>query len=161
VFEPKHMQLAALQAACLAFRETLGSLLPSAYLASLGDWTPRDIAAHFVGWNRITLVGSAELREGILPFYFYDGTNDYRQVNAEFCERYPSKDLDEMLALLDSTMAELESYLRLVPEPEWELDTGVVHYRPGPATVARCVDSLIRDYRKHRDEILAGPVQGA
>jgi hypothetical protein len=44
--------------------------------------------------------------------------------------------------------------LRTIPESEWELDTGIVHYRGNPATVARCVDSLIRDYRKHRQEII-------
>ena len=48
----------------------------------------------------------------------------------------------------------LSAYLRTIPENEWELDTGIVHYRKAPATVARCVDSLIRDYRKHRLEIL-------
>ena len=47
-------------------------------------------------------------------------------------------------------------YLKTVPEIEWELDTGVVHYRGDAATVARCVDSLIRDYRKHRQEIVDG-----
>jgi hypothetical protein len=50
----------------------------------------------------------------------------------------------------------LAAYLKTVPESEWELDTGIVHYRGSPATVARCVDSLIRDYRKHRQEIVDG-----
>lgn len=161
MFDSQAVQLANLDAAYRAFCETLRSLAPNGFLAPLGDWTPRDIAAHLVGWNRITLVGSAQLREGVLPFYFDDGTNDYRQVNAAFCARFTSRDQGEMLAQMDATMGELLSYLRLVPEGEWELDTGVVHYRPGPATVARCVDSLIRDYRKHRDEILAGPLPAA
>ena len=158
MFDPKAVQLTNLDAAYRAFCETMRSLVPHAFLATLSDWTPRDIAAHLVGWNRITLVGSAELREGVRPFYFDDGTNDYRKVNAGFCARFSSRDRDEMLARMDSTMEELLSYLAQVPEEEWELDTGVIHYRPGPATVARCVDSLIRDYRKHRDEILAGPL---
>ena len=161
MFDPKAVQLANLEAAYRAFCDTFRSLPDEAFLAPLGDWTPRDIAAHFVGWNRITLAGSAELREGVRPFYFDDGTNNYRKVNAVFCERFPSRDRGEMLAQIASTMDELVSYLRLVPEREWELDTGVVHYRPGPATVARCVDSLLRDYRNHRDEILAGPLPAA
>lgn len=161
MFDSQAVQLTNLDAAYRAFCGTLSSLSPEAFLASLGDWTPRDIAAHFVGWNRITLVGSAELREGVRPFYFEDGTNDYRQVNGGFCARFASRDRGELLAQLGPTMDELMSYLRQVPEGEWELDTGVVHYRPGPATVARCVDSLVRDYRKHRDEILAGPLPAA
>jgi hypothetical protein len=50
----------------------------------------------------------------------------------------------------------LVSYLAGVEEQAWDCDTGVIHYRGGPATVSRCVDSLIRDYRKHREEILKG-----
>jgi len=50
----------------------------------------------------------------------------------------------------------LVAYLKTIPESEWEKDTGIVHYRGDAATVARCVDSLIRDYRKHRQEILDG-----
>lgn len=157
MFAPRDVQLTELDAAYHAFRDTLKTLSPDAFLASLGDWTPRDIAAHFIGWNRITLVGCGELREGVPPFYFQDGTNDYRRVNAAFLERYASRDREQLLAAMASTMEELASYLRGVPEIEWELDTGVAHYRPGPATVARCVDSLIRDYRKHREEVLAGP----
>jgi hypothetical protein len=156
MFDSQAVQIANLEEAYRAFCETLRALPANAFLASLGDWTPRDIAAHFVGWNRITLVGSAQLREGVRPFYFDDGTNDYRRVNADFCARFASRDQSELLSQMDSAMGELVSYLRLVPEGEWELDTNVAHYRPGPATVARCVDSLIRDYRKHREEILAG-----
>jgi hypothetical protein len=55
-----------------------------------------------------------------------------------------------------ATKDALVSYLTTVGEEEWERDTGVVHYRGGVATVARCVDSLVRDYRKHRQEIRGG-----
>jgi len=76
---------------------TMQELSPESLLASLGDWTPRDIAAHFIGWNRITLAGCSALREGAEPFYFYDGTNDYRKVNAKFFVQFPSTDRDELL----------------------------------------------------------------
>lgn len=78
MFEPRAVQPANLETASRAFCDTLRSLPDEAFLAPLGDWTPRDVAAHFVGWNRITPSGSAELREGVLPFYFHDGTNDHR-----------------------------------------------------------------------------------
>jgi hypothetical protein len=78
MFEPRPVQLANLETAPRAFCDTLRSLPDEVYLAPLGDWTTRDVAAHFVGWNRITLAGSAELREGVLPFYLHDGTNDHR-----------------------------------------------------------------------------------
>ena len=155
MFKNRKEQLADLELAYAEFMQTAKGLSPEDLMRPLGDWTPRDILAHFVGWNRITLVGCAELCEGVEPFYFHDGTNDYRKVNAPFFSRYNSSDLNILLTQVKETMDALMSYLRTVNENEWELDTGIVHYRGGPATVARCVDSLIRDYRKHREEILA------
>ena len=154
MFDSRDKQLTDLEIAYTAFIETMRSLSANDLLKSLGDWTPRDIAAHFIGWNRITLVGCSELREGVEPFYFYDGTNDYRKVNARFLEQFPSSDREELLKEIAVTKDALVAYLKTIPESEWELDTGIVHYRGGPATMARCVDSLIRDYRKHRQEIV-------
>ena len=155
MFAGRQDQLKDLEAAYRGFRTTLLALTTEKFLASLGDWAPRDIAAHFVGWNRITLAGCAALREGALPFYFHDGTNDYRKINAGFFKRFSSPERDVLLQQIDQAMRELVAYLGRVDEAEWEQDTGVVHYRGGPATVARCVDSLIRDYRKHTEEIQA------
>ncbi len=89
-------------------------------------------------------------------FISTDGTNDYRKVNAAFFERFNSNDREALLRQMVSTKDALISYLKTIDENEWELDTGIIHYRGGPATVARCVDSLIRDYRKHREEIIMG-----
>ena len=156
MFGSRKEQLKDLELAYMAFIETVEGLSKESFLASLGDWTPRDILAHFIGWNRITLVGCAEICEGVEPFYFHDGTNDYRRVNAPFLERFSSMDRKTLLQQMASTKEALVSYLKTIEENEWDLDTGVVHYRGGPATVARCVDSLIRDYRKHREEIIVG-----
>lgn len=156
MFAPRDKQLADLEMAYRAFLETIQGLSAENFLASLGDWTPRDITAHLIGWNRVTLAGCSAVREGAEPFYFYDGPNDYRKVNARFFEQFPSTDRDELANELASTKEALVAYLKTVPENEWELDTGIVHYRGDPATVARCVDSLIRDYRKHSQEIADG-----
>jgi hypothetical protein len=158
MFDNKEKQLADLETAYASFIDTLTGLASEDILKSLGDWTPRDIAAHFIGWNRITLAGCSALREGAEPFYFYDGTNDYRKVNAKFITQFPSTDQDELLKDIASTKEALTAYLKTISESEWELDAGVVHYRENPATIARCVDSLIRDYRKHRQEIVDGLV---
>lgn len=156
MFDNKDKQLTDLETACTAFIETMRGLSAKGLLASLGDWTPRDIAAHLIGWNRITLAGCSALCEGAEPFYFHDGTNDYRKINAKFLRQFPSTERDELLKEIAITRDVLVAYLKTIAESEWELDTGVVHYRGDPATVARCVDSLIRDYRKHRQEIIDG-----
>src|SRR3990172_3334168 len=104
MFDSRDKQLTDLDAAYSAFIETLKGLASENFLKPLGDWTPRDIAAHFVGWNRITLVGCGGLREGVEPFYFYDGTNDYRKVNAGFFEQFPSTKREELLNEIALTM---------------------------------------------------------
>jgi hypothetical protein len=156
MFDSRDKQLSDLEIAYTDFMKTLLNLSADKFLASLGDWTPRDIAAHFIGWNRITLAGCSTLREGAEPFYFYDGTNDYRKVNAKFLEQFTSIDKKVLSDEIAATYDVLAAYLKTIPERDWELDTGVVHYRGNPATIARCVDSLIRDYRKHRQEIIDG-----
>ena len=154
MFDSRDKQLSDLEIAYADFMKTLQNLSADKFLASLGDWTPRDIAAHFIGWNRITLAGCSTLREDAEPFYFYDGTNDYRKVNAKFLEQFTSTDKKVLSDEIAATYDVLAAYLKTIPESEWELDTGIVHYRGNPATIARCVDSLIRDYGKHRQEIV-------
>jgi hypothetical protein len=156
MFDSRDKQLADLEKAYASFMDLITGLASNQFLASLGDWSSRDIAAHFIGWNRITLAGCSALREGAEPFYFYDGVNDYRKINAKFFTQFPSTDKNELLEEITSTYDVLIAYLKTISESEWELDTGIVHYRGNPATVARCVDSLIRDYGKHRQEIVEG-----
>ena len=156
MFDHRDKQLTDLRTAYESFLETVNRLTPESFLRPLGDWTPRDIVAHLIGWNRITLVGCGQVREGSEPFYFYDGTNDYRIINAGFIRRFDSAERKVLLDDLAATLDTLLAYLPTINESEWEADTGVVHYRGGPATVARCVDSLVRDYGKHRLEILDG-----
>ena len=156
MFDNKDKQLADLETAYVAFMETTRDLSLQDFLKPLGDWNSRDIAAHFIGWNRITLAGGSALREGAEPFYFYDGTNDYRRINGRFLMQFSSIERDELLKEIASTKDILVMYLKTISEDEWELNTGIVHYRAGPATVARCVDSLVRDYQKHRQEIVDG-----
>jgi hypothetical protein len=154
MFDNRDKQLKDLETAYTDYMQTMKSLSSEGFLKSLGDWTPRDIAAHFIGWNRITLAGCSELREGVEPFYFYDGTNDYRKINARFLEQFPSSDREALLKEIGIAKIALVNYLKTIDESEWDLDTGIVHYRGNPATIARCVDSLVRDYRKHRQEIM-------
>jgi hypothetical protein len=53
MFGPREKQLSDLEIAYSAFIETVKDLSPELFLKPLGDWTLRDIAAHFVGWNAV------------------------------------------------------------------------------------------------------------
>src|SRR5512147_1562194 len=104
MFDSRDKQLLDLETAYTDFINALRNLPAEKFLASLGDWTPRDITAHLIGWNRITVAGCSALREGAEPFYFYDGTNDYRKVNAKFLAQFPSTDRETLLKEIAATM---------------------------------------------------------
>ncbi len=135
------------------FVRLVESLSLEQFLASLGDWTPRDIVAHLVGWNRNVLVGCQQIQSGLQPFYHVDGPNDYRGLNAEIIARFNSTDRPALVRELSKGRDLLVSYLEGVDEHEWNRDFGVQHYRGGPATIARAVESLTADYVTHAGEI--------
>ena len=65
-------QIDNLEEGVLAVRAAVEKLSGDAFLGALGNWTPRDIVAHLVGWNRYTAQGAKQLLEGELPFYEND-----------------------------------------------------------------------------------------
>jgi hypothetical protein len=147
-------QLAQLEKAYQGFVGVVNDLSAEAFLSSLGDWTPRDIVAHLIGWNRNILVGCQQIQLAQSPFYHSDGANDYRTLNAELIARYSSSEREPLLRELSKGKDLLTSYLEGVDEDDWERNFGPQHYRGGPATIARSVESLTRDYVDHADEIV-------
>ncbi len=135
------------------FVHVVDSLSAETFLRSLGDWTPRDIVAHLIGWNRNIRVGCGQIRNGLTPFYHQDAPNDYRNINAEFITHYNSTDRGALLAELRSSRDELVEYVRGLHEQDWAQDFGPRHYRGGPATVERCIESIMGDYIHHTEEI--------
>ncbi len=142
-----------LEQAYSSFAAAANALSPGAFLRSLGDWTPRDVVAHLIGWNRYILTGCEQIRSGISPFYHKDGLNDYRQINAVSIARYNSTDCGVLLNELADSKDELITYLRGLNELDWYKDYGPRHYRGGPATVARSIESLTGDYINHTAEM--------
>jgi hypothetical protein len=146
-------RLRQLDEAYSAFVETVSSFPAEAFLQSLGDWTPRDVVAHLIGWNRNILTGCQQIRSGVSPFYHKDGPNDYRIVNSASIKRYKSTDRSLLLKELSATKDELVAYVKGLDEQEWDKDYGPRHYRGGPATVGRAIESLTGDYVNHTEEI--------
>ncbi len=139
--------------ACTTFVEAVNSLSPDDFLRSLGDWTPRDILAHLVGWNHHILTGCMQICLGASPFYHQDGPNDYRHINAESIARFDSTDRAALLKELSDSKAALVDYINELDERDWDRDFGPQHYRGGPATVARSIASLTADYLNHTAEL--------
>ena len=129
---------------------------PELFLGSLGDWTPRDIVAHLIGWNYNIRQGCQQIRAGIVPSYHADAANDYRNLNAGFMAQYNSTDRETLLAELARGKDELLSYLQSVDEHDWDKDFGAKHYRGGAGHHRPVGRVLTHDYRRSRAGNLRG-----
>ena len=123
------------------------------FLTPINGWSPRDIVAHLVGWNRYLVEGADQIRRGELPFYDIDPGDDYGKVNAVLVRKYSSTNREELLDELRVSARELQQYLRSLDPAEWDRDYGV--RRAGATiTIRNSVDELIADYDHHGVQIV-------
>jgi hypothetical protein len=149
--DPTRALKSAYQDFCEAVREVPQDL----FLARIDDWTPRDVVAHLVGWNRHMIQACQSILAGSTPDYYVDAPNDYRTINAGFVARYASSSRVSLLAELDAGLNELVGFAAALPPAEWNASHGVRHYRGAPASVARTLASLAGDYVLHARQIRA------
>jgi hypothetical protein len=149
---PIDAQIEELERAVEDFVEVLSTIDEKRLQESLGRWTARDVIAHLVGWNRYTLEGCRELREGRLPFYDVDPGENYSKINAVLVREISSEKKDDLLRDLRTSSVKLKDYLRALPPEEFERDFGVRH-QGKTVTIRNSVDELIEDYVHHRLQI--------
>ena len=130
------------------------ALTPESFLAELNGWSPRDIVAHLIGWNRYYITGCDQIRQGELPFYYIDPGDDFSKVNARFVQQYASTSQKELLAELEASWQALQQYLLSLAPEEWAADYGV-RYAGSPLTIENSVEALLQDYGAHQQEIEA------
>jgi hypothetical protein len=128
-------------------------LTPVQLLRRDGDWAPRDVVAHLIGWNRNIRLGCDEIRAGRAPSYHGDAANDYRTINAGFTTTYDSTDGDVLLSELAEASRALREYFEGTRESDWARNFGPQHYRGDPATIDRCAESITREYEEHGRQI--------
>jgi hypothetical protein len=145
-------RLNALHEAFARFRACADGLPAGRFLERMNGWSPRDVTAHLIGWNRHTIEGCREILRGDCPFYLADESNDFSAVNRESVERYASSDRNELLAELDTSFDELKAFLLTLSDPQWEKDFGV-RYKGHVITVENNVEGLRMDYDRHREGI--------
>ncbi len=155
--------IGGLQRSVEGFTDCIRSLADELFLRKIRNWTPRDVVAHLIGWNRFTIKGCEELRRGQTPFYFLDSGEDFSKVNAASVEHYTSRNREELLVELDRSFRELRAYLLELDSADWEKDFGV-RYREHPVTIRNTIRALARDYVHHGERLhewsrtRAGPV---
>jgi hypothetical protein len=135
-----------------AFAASVAALDDGLFLRNVNGWTPRDIVAHLIGWNRHIVRGSQQILSGELPFYDVDPGPDYSNVNAALVREYGDVDRATLLASLATSTGELTEFLRAIDPGEWDRDFGVRHDGE-TLTVKSTVDDLIADYDHHRAQL--------
>ena len=134
------------------FVHCVASLNEELFLKRLNHWSPRDVVAHLIGWNRYTIDGSNQIRRGELPFYEIDPGEDCCKVNAVLILEYSSTDRQEMLDELQVSAQELKLFIQSLDSSEWSRDYGVRH-NGAVITIQNTVDELIEDYDIHKERI--------
>jgi hypothetical protein len=145
-------QIANLGAGVEEFARCVDSLNEELFLEKGKRWSPRDIVAHLIGWNRYVIEGSKQLKRRELPFYDIDPGESYSNVNAVLVRDYSSTDKRELLDELHASAGELARFLESLNPGEWDRDYGVRH-KGETLTIQGTVDELIRDYAHHRVQI--------
>jgi hypothetical protein len=120
-------QIALFQKEVAAFGGCIRSLQQDQFLRKLNHWSPRDIVAHLIGWNRALIQGSNQIRNGELPFYDIDPGENYSKINAGFVKEISSESREELLSAMDTSVLELSDFLRTLNPKEWDHDYGVKH----------------------------------
>ncbi len=136
------------------FARCVASLAEGLFLGKIKHWSPRDMVAHLVGWNRYIIEGSKQIKRGELPFYDIDPGENYSKVNAVLIREYSSTDRQELLDDLRASAGELKQFLLSLGPGEWDHDYGVRH-RGAVITIRNTVDELIADYVHHKEQIEA------
>lgn len=122
--------LRSLKGAYEDFRDCILSIPEDLYLSLIDRWSPRDIVAHLVGWNRNMIEACDAILRGEAPSYYVDAPSDYKNINAAFVARYSSQNKTELLNDLASSIEELQRYVGRLDQTELDADHGVAPSRP-------------------------------
>jgi len=135
------------------FVHCVASLNEEFFLKRSSHWSPRDVVAHLIGWNRYIIEGSNQIRRGELPSYDIDPGEDYSKVNAVLVLEYSSTDREKMLDELQISAQELKRFIQSLDSSEWSRDYDVRH-KGAIITIQNTVDELIEDYDIHKERIM-------
>ena len=145
-------QLDQLERSIEAFAGSVAALDERLFLSKVTSWTPRDIVAHLIGWNRYIVRGAREILRSRLPFYDVDPGPNYSKVNAALVREWADTDRTALLNSLAASTRELTVFLRAMDRSAWDCDFGVRHGGE-TLTVKSTVDDLIADYHHHRVQL--------
>jgi C_GCAxxG_C_C family probable redox protein len=120
----------------------------------LGEWSLKDLLAHFAGWDSANREAIQALHEGRLPaFYaFYD--KDWRSFNAQWVAAHRDKTFEALLAMAADSQRALLDALAGLPEADFHQDSGV-RFKGYKVTLMRLLEAEMEDEGVHCKQILA------
>jgi hypothetical protein len=153
-------QVAALRQNVRDFIRCITSLPEDLFLTKMNGWAPRDVTAHFIGWNRASIRGSRDLMQGKTPYLLDDPGEDFSRANALLVKEISSRDRDGLVNLLRTSSGELAQFMLTLDPADWEKDWGVM-FEGEPRTLQNSLGPLVEDYVNHRRQIEAWTEQQA
>jgi hypothetical protein len=135
------------------FTELIKSISDEQFVSPMHGWSPKGVASHLAGWNRLMIEAGLSILAGRTPDYYADAPNHYSTINAGFTTQYLSYSKAELLAELQSSMDSFEAFVLSLPGEELSANHGVHHYNGSPATVNKMIESLTSDYQDHTHEL--------
>jgi len=134
------------------FVDCVAALNSELFLKRFNHWSPRDVVAHLIGWNRYIIEGSKQIIREELPFYDIDPGEDYSKVNAVLVLEYSSRDRQEMLDELRASAQDLMRFIGSLDPGDWSQDFGVRH-KGAIVTIKDTIDEFIEDYDIHKERL--------
>jgi hypothetical protein len=145
-----------------AFATSVAALDEHLFFRKVNGWTPRDIVAHLIGWNRFIVEGSKQILRRELPFYNVDSGPNYSKINAAIVPKYDDTDRTVLLEKLAESAGELIAFLQTIAPEDWDRDFGIRHKGENLSvnstandlvTVKSTIDDFISDYDHHRRQL--------
>lgn len=93
-------------------------LIPSAF----GKWSLRDVVAHLIGWERLSVERNELIKQGIEPEAI--SCDDADEINAKFVREIGAQAKDPLLKLFQDTRDDLVASLRSLSEEQYTKDVG-------------------------------------
>jgi len=133
-------------------RECFEDLPEESFTEPVGEWSPRDLLAHIIGWNRYTITACRQIRMGELPFKLGDSEMDYSIVDAESVQLYITTERDLLLDEIETSYQSLENFLIFMKPEDWDRDFGV-RFGEKTITIESVVRALIKNYNYHCNQV--------
>ena len=145
-------QVADLERNVRDFIRCITAMPEELFLTKMNGWAPRDVTAHFIGWNRASIRGSRELMQGQVPYLLDDPGPDFSKANAILVREISSTDRDELVTMLRTSSRQLADFMLTLDPADWEKEWGVT--LDGEArTLQNSLGPLVQDYADHRRQI--------